>query len=53
MVSENGPKTKKPVSRKKRGRKPVKQQARVDMDEVIEFDYKGIKLIQTKNAMSV
>ena len=44
MVSENGPKTKKPVSRKKRGRKPVKQQSRVDMDEVIEFDYKGIKL---------
>ena len=44
MGTENGPKTKKPVSRKKRGRKPVKQQARVDMDEVIEFDYKGIKL---------
>ena len=44
MGKDNGPKTKKPVSRKKRGRKPVKQQARVDLDEVIEFDYKGIKL---------
>lgn len=40
----NGPKTKKRTSRKKPGRKPVKQKARVELDEVIEFDYKGIKL---------
>lgn len=40
----NGPKTKKCTSRKKPGRKPVKQKARVELDEVIEFDYKGIKL---------
>lgn len=40
----NGPKTKKRTSRKKLGRKPVKQKARVELDEVIEFDYKGIKL---------
>ena len=40
----NGPKTKKRISRKKPGRKPVKQKARVELDEVIEFDYKGIKL---------
>lgn len=40
----NGPKTKERTSRKKPGRKPVKQKARVELDEVIEFDYKGIKL---------
>lgn len=40
----NGPKTKKRTSRKKPGRKPVKQKARVELDEVIEFNYKGIKL---------
>lgn len=40
----NGPKTKKRTSRKKPGRKSVKQKARVELDEVIEFDYKGIKL---------
>lgn len=40
----NGPKTKKRTSRKKPGRKPVKQKVRVELDEVIEFDYKGIKL---------
>ncbi len=40
----NGPKTKKRTSRKKLGRKPVKQKVRVELDEVIEFDYKGIKL---------
>lgn len=40
----NGPKTKKRTSRKKPGRKPVKQKARVELHEVIEFDYKGIKL---------
>lgn len=40
----NGPKTKKRTSRKRPGRKPVKQKARVELDEVIEFDYKGIKL---------
>lgn len=40
----NGPKTAKRTSRKKPGRKPVKQKARVELDEVIEFDYKGIKL---------
>lgn len=40
----NGPKTKKRTSCKKPGRKPVKQKARVELDEVIEFDYKGIKL---------
>lgn len=40
----DGPKTKKRTSRKKPGRKPVKQKARVELDEVIEFDYKGIKL---------
>lgn len=40
----NGPKTKKRTSRKKPGRKPVKQKARVELDEVIEFDYKGLKL---------
>lgn len=40
----NGPKTKKRTSRKKPGRKPVKQKARVELNEVIEFDYKGIKL---------
>lgn len=40
----NGPKTKKRTSRKKPGRKPVRQKARVELDEVIEFDYKGIKL---------
>lgn len=40
----NGPKTKKRTSRKKPGRKPVKQKTRVELDEVIEFDYKGIKL---------
>lgn len=40
----NAPKTKKRTSRKKPGRKPVKQKARVELDEVIEFDYKGIKL---------
>lgn len=40
----SGPKTKKRTSRKKPGRKPVKQKARVELDEVIEFDYKGIKL---------
>lgn len=40
----NGPKTKKRTSRKKPGRKPVKQKARVELDEVIEFDYNGIKL---------
>jgi hypothetical protein len=40
----NGPRTKKRTSRKKPGRKPVKQKARVELDEVIEFDYKGIKL---------
>lgn len=40
----NGPKTKKRTSRKMPGRKPVKQKARVELDEVIEFDYKGIKL---------
>ena len=44
MGTKEGPKTKKPVSRKKRGRKPVKQKARVELDEAIEFDYKGIKL---------
>lgn len=40
----NGPKTKKRTLRKKLGRKPVKQKARVELDEVIEFDYRGIKL---------
>lgn len=40
----NRPKTKKRTSRKKPERKPVKQKARVELDEVIEFDYKGIKL---------
>jgi len=40
----NGPKTKKRTLRKKPGRKPVKQKARVELAEVIEFDYKGIKL---------
>lgn len=40
----NGPKVKKPAARKKKSKKGVKPKARLELDEAIEFDYRGIKL---------
>ena len=48
MSKPSGPKLKTPSRResdkKKKSKKKVKQKARVELDEAIEFDYRGIKL---------
>ena len=48
MSKPSGPKLKTPsrreVDKKKKSKKKVKPKARVELDEAIEFDYRGIKL---------